>query len=174
MTLFTVDPGLEGAFAVLDEDGALLATGEFPVVGTGANRRLALAGFADLVAQFRVDRALVEDGQPMPRQGVSSVYRYGRAAGAVEGALSALKIGTEFVRPSVWKRTFGSAAADKGNMRALAAQKWPSMQDRFVRVKDHHRAEAALMGAWFITRSGRNNPKGMKEDKPWRTTVSMP
>ena len=36
------------------------------------------------------------------------------------------------------------------DIRALALQRWPNMADRFSRKKDHSRAEAALIGAWYI------------------------
>jgi crossover junction endodeoxyribonuclease RuvC len=149
--LISIDVGLANGFAVLTSDGDLLLVSEFPVAGEKANRRLLLAELPDLVHQFHIGEAVVEDAMPVRGQGLASSFRYGRAAGAIEGALSALRIPTRFVRPAVWKRAFG-VGRTKENMRALAAQRWPAHQAAFKRSKDEHHAEAALLGAWFIKR----------------------
>lgn len=149
MTLLAIDPGLNNGFAVVTDGGELLIASEFPVAGLKANKRLMLAGLADMIGQFQITRAVMEDVGAMPKQGVMSTFRFGRAAGQVEGALMALKIPLQFVRPSVWKRAYG-VGADKDNMRALAMQRWPHHQDRFKLVKDQHRAEAAMLGLYHL------------------------
>ena len=137
---------------MLDLEGRLQAVGEFPTFGAGAAHRLGLAGLPDLIAHHRIDRAIVEDAQSMPRQGTASTFRYGRAVGAVEGALTALQVPIAFIRPAVWKRHFALGAGDKGKARALAAQRWPTHEAAFTRVKDQHRAEAALLGVFYLER----------------------
>jgi crossover junction endodeoxyribonuclease RuvC len=149
VTLLAVDVGLANGFAVLSDAGDLLIASEFPILGEGANRRLGLAKLGELITQFHVDRAVVEDAFPMPKQGVSSVFRYARAAGSIEGAVTALQLPVTFVRPAVWKRNLG-VNAGKAGMRALACQAWPQHQHLFERVKDEHRAEAALLGLWHL------------------------
>lgn len=154
MTILAIDPGLNNGIAVLDVERRLLLATEIPVIGEAANKRLNLASFADILAQFHVGHAVIEDVSAMPRQGVSSMFRFGRAAGAVEGGLAALKLPTTFVRPAVWKRAIGAKAKRDEDVRALAIQTWPDMAHRFARKCDHNRAEAALIGLWFLQHSG--------------------
>jgi len=154
MAILAIDPGLNNGIAVLDFERRLLLATEIPVIGDNANKRLNLASFADILAQFHVGHAVIEDVNAMPKQGVSSTFRFGRAAGAVEGALAALKLPTTFVRPAVWKRDIGAKAKHDEDVRALAIQTWPDMAHRFSRSKDHNRAEAALIGLWFLQHSG--------------------
>lgn len=154
MTTLAIDPGLSNGIAVLNLERRLLLATEIPVIGEGANRRLNLVSFADILAQFQIDHAVIEDVSAMPKQGVSSMFRFGRAAGAVEGALAALKVPTTFVRPAIWKRDIGAKAKQAEDVRALAIQTWPDMAHRFSRKLDHNRAEAALIGLWFLQFSG--------------------
>lgn len=154
MAILAIDPGLNNGIAVLDCERRLLLATEIPMIGEGANKRLNLISFADILAQFPVGHAVIEDVAAMPKQGVSSMFRFGRAAGAIEGALAALKVPTTFVRPAIWKRDIGAKAKQAEDIRALAIQTWPDMAHRFARKLDHNRAEAALIGLWFLQFSG--------------------
>jgi hypothetical protein len=42
--------------------------------------------------------------------------------------------------------------SDKGESRALAMRLWPDHGDRFARVKDDGRAEAALIAWWWLSK----------------------
>ena len=108
MTILAIDPGLSNGIAIINSDRQLLLATEIPAIGEGANKRLNLTSFGDIVRQFHVDHAVIEDVSAMPKQGVSSTFRFGRAAGALEGALASLKIPTAFVRPAIWKRDIGA------------------------------------------------------------------
>jgi crossover junction endodeoxyribonuclease RuvC len=161
MTVLAIDPGLSNGIAVVDGDRQLLLASEIPLIGEGANKRLNMVSFGDIVRQFHVDHAVIEDVGAMPKQGVSSTFRFGRAAGAFEGALSALKIPTTFIRPAIWKRDIGAKAKRDEDIRAFAVQTWPDMAHRFARKLDHNRAEAALIGLWFLQHSGIRTDTGM-------------
>lgn len=154
VSVLAIDPGLSNGIAIVDEDRRLLLASEIPTIGEGANKRLNMVSFADIVNQFRVTNAVIEDVSAMPKQGVSSTFRFGRAAGALEGALSALKVPTTFVRPSQWKKDIGAKAKHDEDVRALAIQTWPDMAHRFSRKLDHNRSEAALIGLWWFQHSG--------------------
>ncbi|MEM8794096.1 MAG: hypothetical protein AAGE61_00910 [Pseudomonadota bacterium] len=155
--ILAIDPGLNNGLAVLDQDGSLLMATELQPIDTGANRRLNLSGLSLLCAQYDVDHAVIEDVASMPGQGLASTFRFGCAAGAVEGALQALHVPIEFVRPATWKKALGAKAKDAEDIRALAIQRWPSMAEFFSRKKDHNRAEAALIALWFLqTRRSEN------------------
>jgi crossover junction endodeoxyribonuclease RuvC len=81
----------------------------------------------------------------MPRQGIASAFRYGRAVGALEAAIALCAIPVEIVEPSVWKRFWKLAGKDKEAARQKALQLFPSAHALLARRKDHGRAEAALI-----------------------------
>jgi crossover junction endodeoxyribonuclease RuvC len=155
MMVLAVDPGLSNGLAVLDQHANLIFAMDIAPIGEGARKRLPLAGLVDLIERYGVTHAVVEDVSAMPKQGISSAFRFGRATGCLEGVLSALKIPTAFVRPAVWKKPLGIAGATKEGARCLALQRWPAAAHFFPRKKDHGRAEAALLGAYYIERRPR-------------------
>lgn len=148
--VLAIDPGLSNGIAVVSPDGRLLLASEIEAVGEKSSKRLNMTSFADIIRQFDIGQVVIEDVSAMPRQGVSSTFRFGRAAGTFEGAVSALRIPITFVRPAQWKKDIGSKAKADEDIRMLAIQTWPDQAGRFERKKDHNRAEAALIGLWFL------------------------
>jgi hypothetical protein len=151
VTILGIDPGITGGIACLRPDGTIVAE-DIPVVG----------GEVDVDALVRKVRALaprlavIEKAQAMPRQGVSSTFKYGTAFGALRAVMTLCEIETHIVSPRRWKNHFG-LDADKEKSRAMAIRLWPGTA-LFERRKDHGRAEAALLaryGAEVIDRARR-------------------
>lgn len=136
-----IDPGKTGALAWLDRDGHLVHVADMPDL-TGAALGALLA---DLILEHRNVVAWVEQVGAMPRQGVASTWKFAEGTGVILGTLGALGIPVRRVTPSKWK---GSArlGADKNAARQRAIELWPDHSETFARVKDHGRAEAALIG----------------------------
>jgi crossover junction endodeoxyribonuclease RuvC len=152
--VLSIDPGLLNGVAVLDPRADLLFATEIAPIGEGARKRLPLAQLVDLIEQYAVTHAVVEDVSAMPQQGVTSSFRFGRATGSFEGVLSAFRIPTAFIRAAVWKKSLGVSATKEG-ARCLALQRWPTAAHFFSRKRDHNRAEAALLGAYYVERQSR-------------------
>jgi hypothetical protein len=85
----------------------------------------------------------------MPRQGVTSMFRYGRVCGAVEGVVAACRIPVTMVEPTVWKHHL-HLNSSKEDCRARAIQLLPTAAGELQRVKHHHRAEAVLLGFYGL------------------------
>lgn len=136
-----IDPGLSGAMAFLPLTLPSLVTVDDLAVAGDA---LDAASIADRIAQMRPDIAVIEQVGAMPKQGVSSTFKFGRAYGTVIGIVGALDIPIHYVTPSRWKKHF-RLPAEKEAARALALRLWPGTADRFSRKKDAGRAEAALI-----------------------------
>lgn len=150
MIVLGVDPGASGAVAWLDNDGTLKAVVDMPHLdGTVSGALL-----RDLIAQISHDaggwpvHAAVEKVAAMPRQGVSSTFKFGTAYGTVLGCLGALSIPMTHVSAAKWKRALG-LTSDKNASRARAVYLWPTFAGEFKRVKDDGRAEAALIAEWW-------------------------
>ena len=100
MGILGIDPGLSGALALSYRDGLLYE--EMPTIET----QLDLQRLAQLLQGFKehTDVALLEKVSAMPKQGVSSTFKFGRVYGAVEGMLVALGIPYQLVTPQTWMK----------------------------------------------------------------------
>ena len=154
MLFFGIDPGADGAVAVLDHDGGLLAAFDMPSVDVEVSgklrRRLSAPLLAELIREWRGGarcHATIERVGAMPGQGTASMFSFGKSAGIPEGVLAGIGIPYGMVSPVTWKRA-ANLAKDKGAARMMAMNMWPSFAKLFARVKDDGRAEAALIARW--------------------------
>ena len=148
------DPGISGAIAFFFANAPHMVSAEDMPVCAGD---VDAATLADRIKQMRPDLAIIERVHAMPKQGVSSTFRFGQSYGTIIGVVVALQIPVRFVTPGKWKRTF-NLPADKEAARAMALQTWPARSKLFSRKRDHNRAEAALLakfGAASATEAAR-------------------
>ena len=91
-----VDPGKNGAIATIDQDGTVLKISRF----------IHADHFAALEAEG-IHTAIIEKVGAMPRQGVSSMFTFGRVYGEAWAGLLLSREGTirvNSVTPSMWQR----------------------------------------------------------------------
>jgi crossover junction endodeoxyribonuclease RuvC len=150
--VFGIDPGIAGGLAIVEIiDGAapaLIEAIDIPVVGVGAKARVDVIAVRNFIEQHKPARALIERAGSMPRQGIASAFRYGRAAGALEAAIALCAISVEIVEPSVWKRFWKLAGKDKEGARQRVLELFPAAHAAHARKRDHGRAEAALIATF--------------------------
>lgn len=151
-----VDPGLDGAIAVVDKDGGLVQIYDMPtvdvVVGGKSKCKVAPAAIADELKFYTTNGrcvAICESVSARPRQGVTSMFGFGRSLGVVEGVLAGMGIPYELVPPPTWVKHM-RVAPGKGGSRSRAMEIWPSMAGEFKRVKDDGRADAALIALYLL------------------------
>jgi hypothetical protein len=103
MRIAAIDPGLSGGAAVLEQIGGavmLISIIDLPILGNGAKRRLDAFTFARWLDEHAPTHAHTEALRAMPRQGVTSMFRYGRrVCGAVEGVVAARRTPLTTVGP---------------------------------------------------------------------------
>jgi crossover junction endodeoxyribonuclease RuvC len=149
-----LDPGLNGALAVLDDSGGVSSVLDLPVhiVGTARGKRRAELDthrIAELLRSTPVDHVFIEQVSAMPKQGVTGVFRFGYSAGVLDGIVVTLGLPLTFVRPQAWQRHHGiRGSADEARRRCL--QLYPSIGEQLRRVKDCHRADAILIAAYGL------------------------
>jgi crossover junction endodeoxyribonuclease RuvC len=154
MKIAAIDPGLSGAACILEQiNGAvmLISVIDLPTVGEGPKHRLDAFTFARWMFDHAPVHAYVEAGRAMPKQGVTSMFRYGRVCGAIEGVVAACRIPLTLIEPNVWKKHLRLNGA-KEDMRARAIQLLPGAANQLQRVKGHHRAESILLGFYGLER----------------------
>ena len=160
MRVLGIDPGIHGGMTVLEiVDGAaptLTVTIDIPTVGAGAKERVDPLAIRTLIIEHRPQIAFIERGGSMPRQGVASAFKYGRAIGAIEAVITCCEIPLSVIEPSIWKRYYKLHGKDKEGARQRALQLFPSAHAALARKKDHGRAEAALIALYGAARQEAN------------------
>lgn len=146
MIVLGIDPGINGGLAVMAH-GVLWGAQPLPTVGDGTSRMVSGQILIDILDEHGPDLAVIERVGAMPGQGVSSMFRFGRSVGIVEGVLAAMRVRIQWVAPTVWKRGLG-LPADKEAARQRALETFPECAGCFRRKADHGPAEAALLALW--------------------------
>jgi len=138
-----VDPGVTGGIAFFFPSNPRGITAEdIPTVAGEVDTDT----LARRIRQMAPTMAIIERVGAMPKQGVSSTFKFGFAAGALNATLSVLGIERHLIVPAKWKRHYG-LPAEKEAARLRAIMLWPGA-GCFARKKDHGRAEAALIARY--------------------------
>ena len=123
MTIYCgIDPGVNGAFAIIDIDGGRIYGTPMPtfwrVLKSGKRRKqydyIAIRKFLEVHKGAEVT---IEEQFPMPmifkkangveqRQGATSVFSTGYGFGVLMGILSCLDLKTQLVHPKTWQAAF--------------------------------------------------------------------
>ena len=152
MIVMAIDPGLSGAIAVFIDD-VLIAVIDTPTHELTRNgktkRQISASGLAAIFRDHKPDHVVVEKVTAMPGNGATSMFSFGRSFGVIEGIVGAFEIPATYVMPSVWTKGIGRGLG-KDASRARACELYPSHQKSFARVKDDGRADAVLIGAWWL------------------------
>lgn len=99
-----IDPGLTGGIAVLDNSNRLVILEALPVVAGLLDVR-ALAGRLRLCHDpLNEPDVYLELVGAMPKQGVSSTFKFGRTFGTIEGIVGALGFPLHLIRPKEWQK----------------------------------------------------------------------
>ena len=103
-----IDPGIKGGLAIIEiGNGAapkLIDAVDIFTVGCGVSERVDVIALRDWIREHAPQHAMIEAAQSMPKLGVASTFRYGRAAGALEAIVAACEAPMTFVAPRTWKQ----------------------------------------------------------------------
>lgn len=142
-----IDPGVDGAIAVLDDDFTYYSVWDMPTMALSQNKRQ--VNGAELAEMLKRRESLphlvayVERVGSMPHQGVASMFNFGVSYGVVLGVLATLSIPMVLITPGVWKKRAGLTGKPKEMARTLAQQLYP--QAPLGRKRDIGRADALLI-----------------------------
>ena len=141
MTYIGIDPGKDGALAVLCEGGLASVVPFYPD-----------AYKADLRGLNGPAMAVLEHVGAMPGQGVTSMFSFGENFGYLKGLLEAFEIPYELVRPQRWKKEFGISG--KNQSVEVCKRLFPGVSLRRTErcKKDHDGMAEALLMAEFARR----------------------
>jgi crossover junction endodeoxyribonuclease RuvC len=165
-----IDPGLSGAIALFD--GKDLYAFDMPVLsysvsGGKTRKEINIGKLAAYIRQAPNNRkAYMEAINGRSSQGGFTEFRFGESYGMAKAVLVLTGTPYELISPQKWKNYFGlkktkgmTTPEFKTLSRELAMKLFPARADRFKRVKDDGRAEAALIALYGLEHSGLNiNP----------------
>jgi crossover junction endodeoxyribonuclease RuvC len=157
-----IDPGVEGALALLTDSGEIIDIKDMPVVevrvGRTTRHRIAASELARIMRAMKCDHAVLEHVAGRPTDVPTYAGELCRAAGIVEGVIAALGIPWTSVQPTAWRKAMGvslppgssTKSERKEASRQRSMQLWPAHAELFKRKKDADRSEAALIGRWGV------------------------
>lgn len=171
MRIIGIDPGLDGAVALL-EGMHVLTVVRVPTCSkaSGKGREIMWDELNNAIRPllFEADHAFIEQVGIRPRQSAQAGVAQGVNAGGIIGLVVAAGVPRTIVSPTVWKThmglvTVGSTATKekKARSRMKATALWPRMAHEFKRSSDDGPAEAALIAYWGY---GELTKKGFGDD----------
>ena len=134
-----IDPGKDGALAMIDDKGRVTI---FPF-----DEAVYVAALYQMKGR---SKCALEKVGARPGQGTVSMFSFGENFGFIRGVLEAFNIPYELVRPQKWKKEF-SLTSDKKQSIVTAHRLFPDVDLRkSERCKKDHpdSAEALLIAEW--------------------------
>lgn len=150
MNIFTIDPRLDGAWA-LTVDGRADSAGDMPVFGIGTRKRISTPSLANHMRSFTPDLCVIESVHPAHGNGVAKMFRSGMAFGAALAVPGVLGVPVKLVAPKKWRLYFDLDNADTETGRRKAIDLCPWLADSLKRKRDARRASAVLIGLYAAT-----------------------
>tara|TARA_A100001011_G_scaffold298276_1_gene311190 strand:- start:1062 stop:1556 length:495 start_codon:yes stop_codon:yes gene_type:complete len=154
MKIIGIDPGLNGALAIL-ENNKVKQLFDMPVMSEGKKNKRQLNS-AQLVKLIKDSINLneevvivVEQVNAMPGQGVTSMFNFGQTFGAIKGICAALSLPIFFVRPAKWKKHFELINSSKDASRTKAIEMYPSISNQLSKKKDVNKSDAILIARFY-------------------------
>ncbi len=143
-----IDPGLDGAIAFL-ADG-VLKIHDMPTLTLGKKRSIDEIEFARIIdAAGPIEAAFLEQVATRPGEGAVGAFSFGRGYGFLRGVLRANFVPITDLTPNKWKRAFAiPPGSGKDMSRHIAKCLFQRDAGLFARVKDHGRAEGALIALY--------------------------
>tara|TARA_B100000963_G_scaffold344454_1_gene347317 strand:- start:402 stop:896 length:495 start_codon:yes stop_codon:yes gene_type:complete len=154
MIIIGIDPGLNGALAILEQK-KVIKLFDMPVMAEGKKnkRQLNSAQLVHIIKNNTTNLAdtvvVVEQVNAMPGQGVTSMFNFGQTFGAIKGVCAALELPIFFVRPSKWKKHFELINASKDASRTKAIQIYPNLSNELSKKKDVNKSDALLIALYY-------------------------
>ena len=159
-TLIGIDPGKDGAIAILDipepgvDEPRLIKTNFVACKDFIYGKEYDVGLMADIVKKYLSDLVVIEKQKAYPLQGRTSQFSIGYGYGLWEGLVAALKYPYIVVTPQTWqKKIYAGIAGDDPKKKSIiaAGRLFPDVDLRRTdrcKIK-HHGMSDALLLAWY-------------------------
>ena len=157
MRIISCDPGASGALSWF-EDGVLINSFNMPKInkrlknGNKDNRKpeIDTVALAEIFTRVEPEVVIIEKVHSMPRQGVSSTFKFGYSFGLLVGMANMITENVVMVSPQEWKKTFDLIGTEKSEATQLAKIYNKS-------IKNSGQADSYLIGLWYIQTQGKED-----------------
>jgi crossover junction endodeoxyribonuclease RuvC len=127
MNYLGIDPGANGGIVLLDHTGNVVWSHDLSKL-TDSDCASIVSTASDKIRMCHIERV-----GAMPRQGVSSTFKFGHNTGLVTGIVLACKVAYELVSPQVWQKHFAVGKHDsktehKRALKAVAQRLFPDQK----------------------------------------------
>jgi crossover junction endodeoxyribonuclease RuvC len=152
MVIAGIDPGLDGAIALLDGD-RFIRVDDLPIHevknGKRVKRSLDLALLREMLVRQPIDCVVIESVHSMPKQGVASMFAFGDVFGSIKGVVAGLQLPCTLVAPQTWQKTAGCGPSPDA-ARQTAGRLYPAAASYLARKRDAGRADALLIARYGL------------------------
>lgn len=157
--ILAIDPGITGAYALVEPDGTILRVDDLPVIADLKTKwidgdRLTEQWVA-LIGERDVS-GVIERSHPMPEISSQAAFSLGLTLGSLLVSLQMIQARIELVAPQSWKRDLGllSPGSTDNSRKRMSLDKARLLFPHapLDRQKDHGRAEALLIAHWYLHR----------------------
>ena len=142
-----IDPGSTGAIAFYASVDDLMVFDVPSFKATKGNQvdvQQLVSFFNKALEVYEPKHAFIENVHAMPKQGISSTFKFGKSCGALEMLIAAFSIPTTLVTPQKWKKEL-QVQKHKDSSRLRASQLLPDHAGMWPLKKHHNRADAVLI-----------------------------
>jgi crossover junction endodeoxyribonuclease RuvC len=155
IVIAAIDPGIAGAIAIIGSN-TILHLDDLPTHKAQHGQRakirheLDLHAIAALLHQHEPAHCYVEAVHAMPKQGLTSTWRFAESYGQLQGIVAALGLPLSLIPPKTWQRHH-RVGPERDALRQRAVQMFPSAAARLARKRDHNRACALLLASYGVS-----------------------
>lgn len=142
-----IDPGNSGAVVVLDNNMPVDWL-NIPLIKIGTSTRVNGAAIADFLRPHIGAPVFLELVHAMPKQGGTSGFTFGHAAGVIQGIVQGAGHPLTMVTPQKWKKAAGLIGTEKDAARSTAVLLWPHWRALDTKDKGGAIADAALIARY--------------------------
>jgi crossover junction endodeoxyribonuclease RuvC len=144
--ILAIDPGITGALAFYEVERGNVEVFDMPLLDGDVNPH----ALKYMILNNMPDFAVIEKVHPMPKEGVSGVWRFSAAYTTARVVVMLLNIHCVLVSPAMWKNRMNLKGGKEGKEQARnqAILTFPDSAAQLNRKKDHGRAEAALLAVY--------------------------
>lgn len=158
-TIIGIDPGQTGGIAAISQDQQVLMCWDLPLTSDGKLTWIDGVELRRMLRDITTGRppavAVIERVGPMPRQGVSSSFKFGVGFGSILSLVQAEFLPIHLITPATWKRALGLTSDKKASLDK--ARLWYPAAD--LRLAKHDgRAEALLLAHYYGLKHNGGNP----------------
>ena len=152
MNYIGIDPGLSGALAFLAPELQIVEFFDIPTIKTGKTRKVIYSEIQMILDTWTLLGPaifIIEKTHAMPKQGVTSMFNFGKICGVLLGIASTYRLPIHEVAPQTWKKSIlKDSQKEKDDSRIKAIELFPRLHKNLKLKKHHNRAEALLLAEY--------------------------